>query len=152
MTPEKSYLVTFNDQNTYFHDTRDAPPKYEGECTVIEVPEFKSFNFPDVAKPIYIKLNRTIQTFQVKSYKFQVYADQNRDTIKRSTTISAPVIVKIIESGHAKFRNGTGKKRSQETLPESNVETKKPAVGLEKLISLTQPQTSDTSSDSGACL
>ena len=152
MTPEKSWLVKFNDQNTYFHPTPDAPPKCEGECTVIEVPEFKSFNFPDVAKPIYIKLNRTIQTFEVKSFKFQVYADQHRDTIERSTTISAPVIIKIIKSGNAKFGNGTSKKRSQETFSESSVERKRPAAGLEKSSFSTQPQTSDTSSDSGGFL
>ena len=148
MTPGKSWLVKFNDQNTYFHSTANAPPKCEGECTVIEVPEFKSYTFPDVAKPIYIKLNRKIQTFKVKSYKFQVYADEQRDTIEKSTTISAPVIVKIVKSGAAKSSKETGKKRLHETSSKVSLETKRPTVGLGVSCSSKQPQTSDRSSDS----
>jgi hypothetical protein len=91
------WVVRFNPHHTFFHERKNAPPSYEGECTVVEVSTTGELSLPKVAKPIYLQLNKSVKGVEIKSYRYQIYADEGRDRIEKTSSVSVPVIMRIIE-------------------------------------------------------
>ena len=125
------WVVRYNAQNTLFHQLQNAPPRYEGECTLVEVSSTGELSLPKVAKPIYIQLNKAVKGVEIKSYRYQIYADESRDTIEQTSSVSVPVIMRIIESAVVEKQKtveaGEGSGRVGRNLRKKEIESQKSA-------------------------
>lgn len=115
------WVVRYNAQNTLFHELKNAPPKYEGECTLVQVSSIGSLSLPNVATPIYMQLNKAVNGVEIKSYRYQIYADKDRDKIEQTNSVSSPMIMRIIEAADASNPCGASRKRKTEEVGEGSV-------------------------------